>query len=118
MSRKMLISPSRTNCAVVPIALGSRATIPAMMISEMPLPIPRSVICSPIHIRNIVPGGHGEHRHHDESGAGIVNDTAAAGGLNLFERERDHRALEQSQQHGAVAGVLGNLAAARLAFLV
>ena len=36
-------------------ALGSRATIPAMMISEMPLPIPRSVICSPIHITNIVP---------------------------------------------------------------
>ena len=55
MSKKMLISPSRTNCAVVLIALGRRATIPAMMISEMPLPIPRSVICSPIHIRNIVP---------------------------------------------------------------
>ena len=55
MSRKMLISPSRTNCAVVLSALGRRATMPAMMISEMPLPIPRSVICSPIHIRNIVP---------------------------------------------------------------
>ena len=55
MSRKMLISPSRTNCTVVPIALGRRATMPAMMISEMPLPMPRSVICSPIHMRNIVP---------------------------------------------------------------
>jgi hypothetical protein len=29
--------------------------MPAKMISEMPLPRPRSVICSPSHIRNIVP---------------------------------------------------------------
>ena len=30
-------------------------TMPAVMIKEIPLPIPRSVICSPNHIRNIVP---------------------------------------------------------------
>ena len=29
--------------------------MPAKMISEMPLPTPRCVICSPSHIRNIVP---------------------------------------------------------------
>ena len=29
--------------------------MPARMIIEMPLPMPRSVICSPSHIRNIVP---------------------------------------------------------------
>ena len=29
--------------------------MPARMISEMPLPMPRAVICSPSHIRNIVP---------------------------------------------------------------
>ena len=29
--------------------------MPAMMISETPLPMPRLVICSPIHIRNKVP---------------------------------------------------------------
>ena len=29
--------------------------MPAKMISEMPLPMPRAVICSPSHIRNIVP---------------------------------------------------------------
>ena len=29
--------------------------MPAKMSSEMPLPRPRSVICSPSHIRNIVP---------------------------------------------------------------
>ena len=34
---------------------GSPATMPGEMIIEMPLPMPRSVICSPSHIRNIVP---------------------------------------------------------------
>ena len=29
--------------------------MPAKMMIEMPLPSPRSVICSPSHIRNIVP---------------------------------------------------------------
>ena len=29
--------------------------MPAKMISEEPLPTPREVICSPSHIRNIVP---------------------------------------------------------------
>ena len=36
-------------------AAGSSATMPARMISEMPLPMPRAVICSPSHIRNMVP---------------------------------------------------------------
>ena len=29
--------------------------MPDMMISEVPLPTPRAVICSPSHIRNMVP---------------------------------------------------------------
>ena len=29
--------------------------MPEKMISEMPLPMPRAVICSPSHIRNMVP---------------------------------------------------------------
>ena len=37
------------------IADGNSATMPARMISEMPLPMPREVICSPSHIRNMVP---------------------------------------------------------------
>ena len=36
-------------------AEGRPATMPEKMISDMPLPTPRSVICSPSHIRNIVP---------------------------------------------------------------
>ncbi len=37
------------------MAAGRPATMPARMIIEMPLPRPRSVICSPSHIRNMVP---------------------------------------------------------------
>jgi hypothetical protein len=36
-------------------ALGRFATIPAKIISEIPLPTPRAVICSPSHITNMVP---------------------------------------------------------------
>src|SRR6266566_1925750 len=36
-------------------AEGRRTTIPAKMISEIPLPIPRSVICSPTNMMKIVP---------------------------------------------------------------
>ena len=36
-------------------AVGRPTTIPAKMISDMPLPMPRSVICSPSHITSVVP---------------------------------------------------------------
>ena len=48
-------APVRPSSSVPPMALGMPATMPAKMISEMPLPMPRAVICSPSHIRNMVP---------------------------------------------------------------
>ena len=36
-------------------ALGISATIPEKIINEIPLPIPLWVICSPNHIKKIVP---------------------------------------------------------------
>ena len=48
-------SPFLANSRVPPIAVGKPATIPANIINDIPLPIPRSVICSPNHIRNKVP---------------------------------------------------------------
>ncbi len=36
-------------------ASGKPATMPAKMMSEMPLPMPRSVICSPSHMMKQVP---------------------------------------------------------------
>ena len=44
--------PSSNNCTT---ACGSRATMPANMMSDDPLPTPRDVICSPSQTRNIVP---------------------------------------------------------------
>ena len=61
------IAPVRISSSSPPIALGRPAAIPAKMMIEIPLPRPRSVICSPSHIRNIVPvssvdhGGQAEH---------------------------------------------------------
>ena len=49
------IAPVRTSSSSPPIAFGKPAAIPAKMIIEIPLPRPRSVICSPSHIKNIVP---------------------------------------------------------------
>ena len=43
------------NSSVPPIADGSPEIILANMIIEIPFPIPLSVICSPSHIKNIVP---------------------------------------------------------------
>ena len=49
------IAPVRTSSSVPPIAAGSPATMPPKMIIEMPLPMPRSVICSPSHMMKAVP---------------------------------------------------------------
>ena len=45
----------RTNSSKPPIAFGKPAAIPPKIRIEMPLPRPRSVICSPSHIKNNVP---------------------------------------------------------------
>ena len=52
---KGCIAPVCVSSSNPPIAFGRPATIPAKMMIDMPLPRPRSVICSPSHIRNIVP---------------------------------------------------------------
>ena len=48
-------APVRPSSRVPTSAEGSRATMPLKMINEVPLPTPRWVICSPSHIRKIVP---------------------------------------------------------------
>ena len=48
-------APCRPNSRVFTRADGSSATIPANIMSEIPLPIPRAVTCSPIHIKNTTP---------------------------------------------------------------
>ena len=51
----MLMAPVRTNSSNPPMALGNPAAIPEKMMMDIPLPKPRSVICSPNHIKNMVP---------------------------------------------------------------
>ena len=53
--RTALIEPVRPPSNRFAAKVGNCATMPAMMISETPLPMPRLVICSPSHSRNIVP---------------------------------------------------------------
>ena len=49
------MAPVRTSSSIPATAFGNPAAIPAKMMIEMPLPKPRSVTCSPSHIRNMVP---------------------------------------------------------------
>ena len=50
-----LMVPVVRSTQVLATPLGSLTTIPAKMINEMPLPMPRSEICSPSHMMNAVP---------------------------------------------------------------
>ncbi len=50
-----LRAPVRPSSSRVASAFGTLATMPAKMMRLVPLPMPRAVICSPSHIRNIVP---------------------------------------------------------------
>ena len=52
---KVEIAPVLPNSKVVTKALGISATIPAKIIKDIPFPIHLCVICSPNHIKKIVP---------------------------------------------------------------
>ena len=101
--------PEAKNCAS---AAGTSAMMPTKMISEMPLPMPRAVICSPSHIRNMVPPTsvimHERRKIHARLGGQIAG----------FERHRKAIGLHRGQQHGAIAGVLVDLLAALLALFL
>ena len=52
---KRPISPTMSDSQVRATALGNPWMIEKKIISDMPLPTPRSVICSPSHITNTPP---------------------------------------------------------------
>ena len=54
-SNKILRSPWRACSRACPMAPGIPVKILVAIIIEIPLPIPRSEICSPSHIKKIVP---------------------------------------------------------------
>ena len=87
--------------------------MPAKMISEMPLPMPRAVICSPSHIRNMVP---------PVSVMTVVEAEEQPGSMTTLPRalepDGDAVGLERGQHHRQIAGVLVDDLAALLAFLL
>ena len=46
---------TKTRCQICCIAEGRPMTMPVKIISDIPLPMPRSVICSPSHMMKAVP---------------------------------------------------------------
>ena len=95
------------------IADGNCATMPDRMISEMPLPMPREVICSPSHIRNMVP----------PVSVMVVEIRKKSPGSTTTlpvpsQADGDAVGLERRQHHGEIARVLVHDLAARLAFLL
>ena len=52
---KTVCCPTRMFWTVVRMADGNITTIPAKISNDIPLPIPRSVICSPSHMMKTVP---------------------------------------------------------------
>ena len=91
--------------------------MPTKMISEMPLPMPRAVICSPSHIRNSVPPTMVITVTARKNMPGST--TAEPDGPVIASRpDRQAPGLEHGQAHGQVAGVLVDLLAAALALLL
>ena len=55
MAMKMLMSPASMSAKDWMMPRGMPTTMPQKMMSEMPLPMPRSVICSPSHMTSTEP---------------------------------------------------------------
>ena len=110
----MATTPKATNRAMfgparkAPIALGAWLTMPAKMMKLMPLPMPRSVISSPIHIRAMEPA---------VSVAIWVSVSRLARSKVpvrtplRVEQGQEAVGLEDGHRDGEVAGVLGDLVA-------
>ena len=88
--------------------------MPAKMISDMPLPMPRSVICSPSHMMKAVPVVSESMVIRMKPKPGIDDDTPAM----ALQARGDAEGLHQRQDHGQIAGPLRDLAPAQLAFLL
>ena len=97
--------------------VGRLATMPDMMIRLVPLPMPRAVICSPIHIRNMVPPTSVMMQEKRKNQPGSITAGAEAA-MHALEADGDAVGLEHGDQHGQIAGVLIELLAALLALLL
>src|SRR5215510_5235455 len=122
MSSGQEMAPCRDSSSRPASAVGRPATIPDMMMSDVPLPTPRAVICSPSHIRNMVPPTSVTTVEMRKNQPGSITTglegSRGASGPVVIEPEGDAVGLKGGQSHGHVAGVLVDLLAALLAFLL
>ena len=88
--------------------------MPAKISSDMPLPMPRSVICSPSHMMKALPVVSVSMVIRMKPGPGVLTKVAAAFCSADGNAERLHRA----QNHGQITRPLGDLLAAQFAFLL
>ena len=79
--------------------------------------MPRAVICSPSHIRNMVPPTRVIMQEKPEEQARVDHRRAEAA-AHALEPDGDAVGLEHGDQHGQVAGILVELLAALLALLL
>ena len=111
------ISPLRIKRMLLLMAVGIRATIPAKMIREIPLPMPRSVICSPSHMMKAVPAVRVIMVIKRKDHPGSRTTASPAGPVILSKPNADSEPLDEAQEHRSVAGVLGDLLPSGLPFL-
>ena len=97
--------------------MGRRATIEAKISSEMPLPMPRWVISSPIHISSTQPVGEADDDQEDVRRVEVRDDRFAGFGLQRVEQEDVADRLREGEADGQVARVLGDPRLPDLAFL-
>ena len=76
------------------MARGRPTTIPVKMSSDMPLPMPRAVICSPSHMMNIAPAVKSQDGAEDKHGPGLT--TSDPGGSLPLECNGDTKCLERA----------------------
>ena len=88
--------------------------MPVKISSDMPFPMPRSVICSPSHMMKAVPAVSViTHIGMNAPREIVTIDMAGTG-----QRQGDRKGLDHAQQHGDVTRPLRDLAAAQFAFLL
>ena len=102
--------------AVIP--LGSPATIEAKIISEIPLPIPRWVISSPIHISSVQPAVRQITIRNTLATVSSPTTLVPACVAGSAEEEDVAERLPEGEADGQVARVLGDLLLADLALLL
>src|SRR3954466_5589912 len=111
------IEPLLTSSTSPAMARGRPAAMPPKIRMEMPLPRPRSVICSPSHIRNIDPATRlttAVRRKPSPRGRAEDHPRPAHPPGRSFGRERGVKLLEHGGPQRAVPRVLGDLAATGL----